>query len=168
MKKTISKFDNIVFPFFALKQKPYKIIYSVDYIYAIDKPGGHRQTIDNKNLQGDYFARLLQLENRISFDYTCKNLQDLILCEAKWGLDSTARPFDLTKKEQVQSRTVKVKKIVGNLVWLDKISYPFRLITNEQLDVNDNIFAIIIKVKQDWYIKRFIYDDKKINRIEYI
>jgi hypothetical protein len=168
MKKTISKFDDIVFPFFGLLHKPYKIIYDVDTIRVIKKSDSIIQTLDNKNLQGDYFARLLQLENRITFDYTCKNLQEVILSGVKWGLDSNATPFDFTKKEAVPVKIVRVKAIKGTLVWLESISYPFRVQTNEQLDISDDIFAKIIKIKNDWYIKKFIYDKQDTNRIEYI
>lgn len=168
MKKIISKYDGIVFPFFALKKKPYKLLYSADTICAITKTDGSLETVDDKKLQGDYFARLLQLENRITFHYTCKNLQDLILCNAKWGMDSTAVPFDLTKKEPVAARIVKVKKIKGNLVWLHSIPYPFRLSTVEPLDLDDRMYAIIIKVKHEWYIKKFTHDKINIRKVEYI
>lgn len=168
MKKNISKFDGIVFPFFGLKHKPHKILYDVSKIYVVKYKDSHKQTLDDKSLSGDYFNRLLQLENRVKFDYTCKNLQDIVYSSPKWGVDVTAKPFDLSKKQAVATAVKKVKKSSSNLIWVDSISYPFRLNTRENLEINDSMYATLIKVNNEWFIREFTMDAVYINSSIYI
>lgn len=168
MRQTTSKFNGINFPLFALKQKPYKILYDIHKIYVVKYKDSHKETIDDKNLNGDYFARLLQLENRVNFDYTCRNLQDIIYSSPKWGVDATAKPCDLSAREAVAAKVVKVKRIISNLVWLESISYPFRLNTKERLDIADEAYAVIVKVNNEWFIKEFSIDPLAINKTIYI
>ena len=100
----MNKFDNIKFPFFGVKQKPYQIKYDLQKIYVQRTFTGHLETVDDKSIEGDYFARLANLDQRLKFDYTCKNLQELIYSKAKWGMDCEANPFDLTKPMSVNDR----------------------------------------------------------------
>ena len=74
----MNKFDNIKFPFFGVKQKPYQIKYDLQKIYVQRTFTGHLETVDDKSIEGDYFARLASLDQRLKFDFTCKNLQELI------------------------------------------------------------------------------------------
>lgn len=164
----ISKFKGITFPLFALKNKPYKMLYGIDKMYIIKHEGSHKETLDDKRISGDYFSRLLKLENRVTFDYTCKNIQDIIYTAPKWGIDSLARPFDLSKKELVQAKVVKIKKINNNLIWLNSISYPFRLNTKERLEIADDAYAVIVQVNNEWFIKEFLMDPIAMNKIIYI
>ena len=93
----ITKFDNIVYPFFGLYKKPYKLNYDINKIYVTRSENSHKETADDKSLGGDYFARLLQMNNRLHFDCTCKNLQQLVFQNPRWGMDATANTFDLSK-----------------------------------------------------------------------
>lgn len=154
-KSTLVKFNNIAYPIFALKNKPYKIGYGTNKIYCLTSPTSHQQTIDDKSLAGDYFARLLQLENRLTFDYTCKNLQDLVFTGAKWGIDSKAIPHDFSQLFPVPVEKRQVVKIVGNLLWLRNISYPFEIPTQEKIRLEDTLYATIIFVNGEWYLKEF-------------
>jgi len=168
MKKNISKFKDIAFPFFALRHRPYKVLYDLNKIYIVRHENSHKETLDDKNLSGDYFARLLQLENRVIFDYTCKNIQELVYLLPKWGVDSKARPFDLTKKEPVSVKVKKVKKVSNNLVWIDSIAYPFRLNTKERLDITESTYVTLININNEWFIKEFTMDPAVINKTIYI
>lgn len=161
MKKTISKFECIKYPLFALKHKPYEIIYSIDCIYAVKNKGSNLETVDNKNLEGDYFSRLLQLVNRIKFDYTCKNLQDVIYNKPTWGMDSAAQPIDLTNKVTARTKSLKVRRVKNNLIWLESISYPFKVNTNEQLILQDIIYATVVNINYEWYILKFSQEKQK-------
>lgn len=158
MKKTILKYCNIQFPVFTLKKKPYSIVYDNYKIYCIIDSGSHRRTVDDKSLSGDYFARLLQLEHRVDFDYTCKNLQDLIFTNSKWGIDSHSIPHDFSKLEAVPVEKRLIVKTYKNLVWLKNVSYPFELLTNETLQLKDEIYATIVYVNGEWFLKEFSYD----------
>jgi hypothetical protein len=159
MKTSISaKFIGIAYPIFVLKTKPYKLMYTLDKITCMATASSHTQTIDDKSLQGDYFGRLLSIKERVSFDYTCKNLQELIFCKGRWGIDKNAGIHDLSRNMSVPTESRKVVRIEKNLVWLYKISYPFRLHTNENIFVNDDLYAILVLVNNEWFLKEFSYD----------
>ena len=159
----MSKFNNISYPFFGLTKKPYETIYSLDKIYIRRYINSHLETVDDKNISGDYFSRLLTLDNRLRFDYTCKNLQDIIISNIKWGVDCKAIPHDLSTQESVSADKRKVTRVKNNLIWLKNISYPFTLSTNESIKVVDDLYASIVKVKHEWYIREFTYE-KELKR----
>jgi hypothetical protein len=159
-KNTLAKFTNIAYPIFTLKHKPYKIHYDLHKIYCTRTPSGHRETVDNKKLAGDYFARLLQLEQRITFDYTCKSLQDVIYSRSKWGIDKNAMPHNFSKTYKVPAEKRRVTKVSGNLLWLRNISYPFEIPTQENIRLDDTLYATIVLVNWEWYIKEFSLDSK--------
>ena len=92
----MKNFENIHYPFFGLYKKPEKITFSLTKIFVHRTLQSHQETIDDKSLEGDYFARLLQIEKRLDFDCTCKNLAQLIFQRPKWGMDSKARPHDIS------------------------------------------------------------------------
>ena len=158
----ITKFDNIVYPFFGLYKKPYKLNYDINKIYVTRSENSHRETADDKSLGGDYFARLLQMNNRLHFDCTCKNLQQLVFQNPKWGMDATANIFDLSKIVNCEVTKRVIVKVRGNLIWFRNISYPFEIPSNEELHLTDNIYGILIKVNNEWFIKSFTFDDSTI------
>ena len=159
MKKSISnKFRNIAYPIFTTSIKPYKIEYSIDKIYLLRSKDGHKELVDDKSYDGDYFARLLQIKNRFKFDHTCKNLQELISSKAKWGMDGLAIPHELYKLVAVPAEKRKVIKIVNSLVWVRGISYPFEITTKESFSNLDELYVTIIHVNGEWFIRDFSHD----------
>lgn len=168
-KTTLYKFTNIAYPLFALKQKPYKIIYDLDTILC--EPSSistTRYLLDDKKLSGDYFSRLLQLEHRMSFDLTCRNLQDLIFSGAKWGIDYKGIPHDFSKLAAAKVEKRKVTKISGNLFWVRNISYPFEIITQEFIRLEDTVYATMVFVNGEWFIKEFSYDSDLVRPYIYV
>lgn len=159
-KTTLAKYKDIAFPVFALKQKPYKVIYDLTKISCIMKPDGHLQLVDDKSLAGDYFARLVQLKTRLTFDYTCRNVQDLIYTGASWGIDSKAIPHDFSRLTACVVEKRQVSKVHGNLFWLRNISYPFEIPTQESIRLEDTIYATMVFVNGEWFLKEFSYDSK--------
>jgi hypothetical protein len=159
----MSKFNNISYPLFGLTKKPYEIIYSLDKIYIRRCTHSHLETVDDKSISGDYFSRLLTLDNRLIFDYTCRNLQGIIISNIKWGIDCKAIPHDLSIQESVSADKRKVTRVKGNLIWLKNISYPFILSTNESIKVVDELYASIVRVENEWYIREFTYE-KELKR----
>ena len=159
----MSKFNNINYPIFGLSKKPHEIVYTIDKIYLKKVKNSHLETIDDKSISGDYFSRLLALDNRLKFDYTCRNLQDIIISNIKWGIDCKAVPHDLSYQESVLADKRKVIRIKGNLIWLKNISYPFKLKTNESINVLDELYASIVRVENEWYIREFTYE-KELKR----
>lgn len=169
MKKTIlRKFHNISYPLFALKQKPYKIIYELDKILCMPAAYSSRQLLDDKNLPGDYFARLIKLENRVNFHYTCRNLQDLIYVGAKWGIDSKAVIHDFSVLSAVRVEKRQVVRVDGNIFWLRNISYPFEIPTKENIRLEDTIYATMAYVNGEWYLKEFSYDSDLVRPYVYV
>jgi hypothetical protein len=159
MKKTIlQKYRNIEYPIFVTNAKPYAIEYTLDKIYFIRYKNSHKELLDNKSYSGDYFARLLQIKNRFSFDSTCKDLQQLLISKAKWGMDSKAVPHDLSKLQAVPAEKRRVQKIINSIVWIQGISYPFEIATKESFSNLDNLYVTIVYVNGEWFIKDFSYD----------
>ena len=161
---SLQNFKNITYPLFGLYSKPYNISFTLEKIYINRNKDSHKETVDDKSLQGDYFARLLQLEKRVDFDCTCKDLQQLIFKRPKWGMDSKATPFDLSGTVYCRAIKRKIVKTRDNLIWLQKISYPFTMQTNEDLSLDDTIFAVLISINNEWFIKEFTFDDTPIDR----
>lgn len=159
MKKTIlPKYCNIAYPIFTTNTKPYQLEYSLDKVYLHTAKYGHKQLIDDKSYSGDYFARLLQMKSRFNFDNTSRNLQQLLLTNAKWGIDSKAIPHDFSKPQAVPAEKRRVKNIVNSLVWVQGISYPFEITTKESFSNSDELYVTIIHVNGEWFIKNFSHD----------
>ena len=157
-----NKYSKINFPFFGLFKKPYLIKYELKKILIQRTYGSHLETIDDKSIKGDYFARLATLDHRVHFDVTCKNIQELVYSNPKWGMDYNAMPYDLSKQEIVPANCGKVVKVRNNNVWIKDISYPFKIPTNESLVITEDIYATLIKIKDEWYLKEFMFEPKKI------
>ena len=155
--------ESIKYPFFGLFKKPYNISFTLDKIFINRNKDSHKETVDDKSLQGDYFARLLQLDKRIEFDCTCKDLQQLVFQRPVWGMDASANPVDLSDRDYHLSIKKKIIKTKDNLIWVDKISYPFHLPTQEELSLDlDSIYVVMVSIKNEWYIKQFTMDDKDL------
>ena len=155
------KFENIKYPFFGLRTKPYKISYDLTKIYVQRSFNGHLETVDDKSLSGDYFARLATMTHRLQFEYTCKDLQELIYSGCKWGMDCEANPIDLSSLIVVNTYCNKIVKVIDNLVWVKNVSYPFKIPTHERLEINEEIYATLIKYKDEWYLKKFSFEENK-------
>ncbi len=89
-----TKFDDIDFPFFGLKDKPYKIAYLGTAVTISRFKYGKVSILDDISLEGNYSERLLKLDTihpqtRIIFDFTFLSLPQLIksIDDVKWGLE---------------------------------------------------------------------------------
>lgn len=156
-KQIISKYKGITYPFFSINTKPYSITYDINTIRLQKYEDTHTETVDDKTLSGKYISRLLQLNNRITFDNTSNSLQELLFSKAKWGMDSNAIPFDLSNKENYPAKIHKIKRVIGNLIWLRNISYPFTLAMPTDVDIDRELYAVTILIHNEWYIKEFAY-----------
>ena len=75
-------------------------------------------------------------------------------------MDCEANPFDLAKPMTVKSYCHRIVKVKDNLVWIKNISYPFEIPTNESLEIKEDIYATLVKVDNEWYLREFSYDTK--------
>ena len=164
---SLTKFDGITYPFFGLKEEPYAISYDLTKIYVIRRKDSHRETVDDKSLQGDYFARLAQMNQRLKFDTTCANLQQLIVSKVKWGMDAKARPYNLTKQETVKATNRQIIKTRGSNVFVKGISYPFTMPTNETLEFekSDELFMTLVFINEEWYPFEITNERKQVSTI---
>lgn len=163
-KSILTKFSGISYPIFVLKQAPIKVIYESEKILCKVKTDGTIQTLDDKSIEGDYFGRLLKMEHRVHFDFTCKNLQELLMCKGKWGIDKEAVPHDLSQLYSVQAECRQVVKVHENLIWLKDISYPFTLPTHESITIKDTMYATTVCVSGEWYLRELTMDKVQLSR----
>lgn len=99
---------------------------------------------------------LFQDTGRFTFDYTCRNITQLISKPVKWGIDSKAKIFDLSKKQKFKARNVKIKRVVKNIIWLDTISYPFEIPKNVSVPRDLlNQWVTIVLIDEVWEIYKF-------------
>ena len=146
----------IKYPIFCLRQKPYHLFIDTTKIKVKRHEKSHFETVDDRSFGGDYFMRLLQMEHRINFDFTCGNLQELILSNCRWGIDSDAKIHELPSYNKIRSQKRKIVRANKNSIWLHRISYPFKIRTQENLKGSvEGKQVDIIRVKNRWYIKRF-------------
>tara|TARA_Y100000992_G_C21069257_1_gene397937 strand:- start:162 stop:659 length:498 start_codon:yes stop_codon:yes gene_type:complete len=160
---TINKFSKIAFPFFGLLVKPYEVNITFDKIQIRRKRFSQLETLDDKALAGDYFARLMQLDKRGDFNVTCKNIQDCLVSKVVWGLDKNAIIHDLTKRNTFKAANRKILKVKNNLVWLDKIAYPFKVNTDQTLHIDDILYGRVIYINNEWFLKEFTMEPKTRN-----
>lgn len=126
---------------------------------AMLKPHSHLVTIDNKMLPGDYLTRLLHSEQRVYFDITCNNLQDIVYNRPHWGIDVKGQPHDFSKPAYVPVEKRKVVKVKDNIFWVKNISYPFDVKLSENIRLSDDIYATVIFVNGEWYLRELSYDN---------
>ena len=157
---TISKYRGITYPFFAIKRVPYSIRYDKNQIVIQKYKDNSECIVDDRRLPGDYFARLVQLDRKI-FDYTCRDLEDLLNCKAKWGLDSTAKIFDLSAPEKHRKEIRKVQRVKNNFIFVDKISYPFKIDVVTPLEQKhlEDLYVEVIMIENEWYLHKFTREE---------
>jgi len=164
---SLTKFNSITYPFFGLIEKPYAISYDLTKIYVIRRKDSHRETVDDKSLQGDYFARLAQMNQRLKFDTTCANLQQLIVSKVRWGMDANAKPYDLTQQESVKATSRQIVKTRGSHIFVKGITYPFTMHTKETLEFekSDELFMTLVFINDEWYPFEITNERKQMSNI---
>lgn len=166
-----SKFKDIVFPFFGKRQNPYNIKYKKDIIEANLTKDHKYYTIDKvttKTVGTTYYQRLFDLDNRIEYDFTCRNLTELINSSVLWGVDDAGKIFDLSNKERFKIKTSSIRKIVNpGLIWLHRISYPFVLDRSINLSEIDPVVlkASVVYIDYTWVLYKFTYEDTESSTI---
>lgn len=170
-----SKFYNIQYPIFTLKDPPIQEIFRDNKLFIKKKSGRENDLliVDNwsNTEEENYLKRLEYLKANtdyaITFDYTCTNLSALLLSKSMWGYDSNFKThyFDNYYKEYKMSYR-KIIKIRETAFWVDNISYPFEvpkfLLNTENLK---NLWAGLVYVDFCWHIYEFSAFYSKKDRI---
>lgn len=164
----MSKYSNIKYPLYGLSYI-IDLDFSLDKIYTTIK--GQKFIIDDKSIPADsYFSRLLSLEltpgvSRIKFDYTIRNIEELIKSECKMAFDDNAILYNFTKKEWFKYSEREIVKSNKYYVWFSRISYPFKLdIENieEVLKNKQDYFGKLVYINNCWYLLGL--SDEKSNK----
>jgi hypothetical protein len=153
----VSKYYGIKFPVFGLFSVPFDLKIKLDSIeiqkqefcdwYCIDR------YVENKSLLERY---ILTKDDNFVFDVTCTNLSQLISKKVKWAIDSNFKIYNLSAKQTFKARNVKVRKCIKNIIWVDSVSYPFKLkkgITDPKEILNQ--YITIVYIDTVWILYRF-------------
>ena len=162
----IKKFiDEISYPAFALKDAPYKVIYRDTDVIIQKQTEGKKYIFDIMVPDAaSYTERLFKIEeekeNRIQFDYTVLNKEQLVFSyeNIAWCIDSAGVIFNLTHKQNIPVECRKVTKVKGDKIWLEKILAPFDLKVPLEESNIDELWATIVHINNEWYIKSFSYE----------
>lgn len=118
-----------------------------------------RVTEETKDLP--YMSRIIDIDDRLEFEFTCRNLTELINSPVSWGLDSRGKVFNLSKNELFTISTRSIKKIENQLIWLKGISYPFPL--EKSLNIEDidskTLKVNVVYIDYTWILHSFTYDN---------
>jgi len=155
--KARSKFYGIQYPLFGLKKKPYDFSIRLNSISVMKTEFDEWHKIDEYKEKTSLLKRYVSVKDDFFFfDYTCTNLTQLISKNIEWGIDANAKIFDLRQKQKFKARTVQVVKVRDNLIWLDTVSYPFKLSKNilEPSTILEQ-YITIVYIDETWYLYRF-------------
>jgi hypothetical protein len=163
----VSKYYGIKFPVFGLLSVPFDTKIKLDSIeiqkqefedwYFIDR------YLENKSLLERY---VLAKDQNFGFDVTCVNLTQLISKKVKWGIDSNFRIYNLSAKQTFKARNVRVRKCINNTIWVDSVSYPFKLkkgITDQKEILNQ--YITIVYIDNMWVLYKFTSFKEKIESV---
>jgi hypothetical protein len=165
--KAQSKFYGITFPVFALKKKPYDFSIRLDSISVQLVEDGDWHVIDQYKEKTSLLKRYVSVKDEFFFfNYTCTNLTQLISKNIEWAIDSKAKIFDLRQKQKFKARTVRIRKIKGNLIWVNTVSYPFKLSKNI-IDPSTLLeqYITIVYIDEVWHLYRFSSFNESVHEL---
>jgi hypothetical protein len=165
--KARSKFYGIKFPIFALKKKPYDYSIRLDNISVKRTEDDDWHTIDKYSEKTPLLHRYVSIKDEFFFfDFTCTNITQLVSKNIECGIDANAKIFDLRQKQKFKARTVQVVKTRDNLIWVDTVSYPFKLSKNI-LDKKTILeqYITIVYIDECWHLFRFSSFKEPVNEL---
>lgn len=157
----MSKFSNLNFPIFGLKTV-------VDFNFTLNEIfttiNGQKYIVDDKSINNpSYLSRLIELDSRkkyqrLKFDYTIRNMEELLKSDCKVGIDELGniRYFDV--KEQFKYSEKEIIKVRKKHFWFKSISYPFTLdLENIEKIAEDYkyYYGKLAYINRDWYFLGF-------------
>jgi len=156
-----SKFYGIIYPFFGLNKKPYEIKYKESLILLKRTSKSQYLILDDKELScKTYVNRIFEMEKeyeneRVRFDITARNLEELLQTKVKWGIDSSAKVFELHKKEIFKIKCSTIEKRKEDLLWVKGISYPFEFPKYLSCTTFGNLYVYLVNVDEEWHLYKF-------------
>ena len=157
--------DNITYPLFALKEAPFQVKFGDTDIKITKQHGGKEYIFDIMVEEADSYTERLfkiedQMEDRIQFDYTVLNREQLVFNyeTIEWGVDSLGKIYNLQHKQNIPIECRKVTKVKNNKLWVEKQLAPFELkIPLEESNV-DELWVNIVRINNEWFLKSFCYE----------
>jgi hypothetical protein len=155
--KSVSKFYGIQFPVFGLVKVPFDVRISLDSISVQKQEFGPTYKIDHyiegKSLTERYIAAK---HEDFGFDFTCLNMSQLISKKVSWGIDAQFKVYNLSAKQTFKARNVRIRRCVKNTIWVDTVSYPFKIkkgLTDSKEILNQ--YVTIVYIDNMWILHRF-------------
>ena len=164
----MSKYSNIKYPLYGLSSI-IELDFSLDKIYTTIK--GQTFIVDDKSIPlTSYFSRLLSLEvtphvSRIKFDYTIRNLEELIKSGCKMAFDDDAYLYNFSRPEWFKYSEREIVKTHNTYMWFSRISYPFKLDLENMEEILKNkqdYYGKLVYIENCWYLLGL--SDEKSNR----
>ena len=164
----MSKFSNIQFPIFGLKNL-------INFEFTLDKIfttiNNQKFIVDDKTIKNiSYLSRLIELDSRkgyqrLKFDFTIRNMEELIKSSCKIGIDNFGNIHSFDIKEQVKYAEKEITKIKPPYFWFKNISYPFKIDLENISEIADNssfYYGKMIYINKNWYFLGIT--DEKTNK----
>jgi hypothetical protein len=164
----MSKFSKITFPIFGLKDLV-KFEFTLDKIFVTIN--NQKFIVDDKNIKNqNYLSRLIELDSRkdyqrLKFDFTIRNIEELIKSNCKIAIDSLGNIHTLDIKEQFKYSEREITKIKLPYIWFKNISYPFKLELENISEITDNssfYYGKMTYINKNWYFLGIT--DEKTNK----
>ncbi len=164
----MSKFSKISFPIFGIKNV-------VQFEFTIDKIfmtiNNQKYIVDDKNIKNqEYLSRLIELDSRkdyqrIKFDYTIRNIEELLKSNCKLGIDSLGNIHNFEIKEQFKYSEREIIKTKLPYFWFKNISYPFKINVENISEIEENksfYYGKLTYINKNWYFLGLT--DEKTNK----
>jgi hypothetical protein len=153
----MSKFSKISFPIFGLKEL-IKFEFTLDKIFTTIN--NQRFIVDDKNIKNqNYLSRLIELDSRkdyqrLKFDYTIRNMEELLKINCKIGIDTLGNIHTFDVKEQFIYSERDISKVKEPYFWFKNISYPFKIDVENisEIVVNSSFYyGKLAYINKNWY-----------------
>lgn len=164
----MSKFSKINFPIFGLKNLTV-FEFTIDKIFTTIN--NQKYIVDDKNIKNqDYLSRLIELDSRknyqrLKFDFTIRNMEELLKSNCKTGIDSLGNIHNFEIKEQFKYSEKEITKIKLPYFWFKNISYPFKINLENISEIEENksfYYGKLTYINKNWYFLGFT--DEKTNK----
>lgn len=153
----MSKFSDIQFPIFGIKNL-------VSFEFTLDKIfttiNNQKLIVDDKTIKNEsYLSRLIELDSRkdyqrLKFDFTIRNMEELIKSNCKVGIDNFGKIHYFEIKEQFKYAEREITKVKNPYFWFKNISYPFKINLENISELEDNksyYYGKLVYINKNWY-----------------
>lgn len=162
-----SKFYNITFPLIGLEHSPFDYYIRTDSIGIKLSEQSDWLVLDKITKGQSLISRYIANKpDKFLSDATCLNLTHLISKRICWAIDSEAKVHNLSYPEKFKARSVQVVRTKEDLIWVDTVSYPFKL---KKMLIDPEIileqYATIVYIDNEWVLYKFTSFKQELKEI---